>query len=180
MCSSGPGGWARCCSTPLHSTPLHSNSTETTGYLKCIKQSKAGRRKIKLRTLKLPALKLRLRLHRGGTQPVALWGIEGQGLAPRYRTALRHAMAKRLGHHTGGLPHSAFDLRSHKYMDPGDQVILHHIRAYHLVQAWPQTSPHILSNPGPTRTSSFKQSNTLGTLSDDRWQPPLACVPPDQ
>lgn len=65
--------------------------------------SKAHRRKLKLRNLKLPALKLRLRLHRGGVQPVALWGIEGQGLALRYRTALRHALAKQLGHNARGL-----------------------------------------------------------------------------
>ena len=34
-------------------------------------------------------MRTRLRLHRGGVQPVALWGFEGQGLAPKYRMALR-------------------------------------------------------------------------------------------
>ena len=53
--------------------------------------TKASDRKIKLKVLKIPALKVRLRLRRGGIQPVALWGIEGQGLAPRYSTALRQA-----------------------------------------------------------------------------------------
>ena len=33
---------------------------------------KANNRKIKLRALKIPALKVRLRLHQGGIQPVAL------------------------------------------------------------------------------------------------------------
>ena len=55
---------------------------------------KAQQRKTKLRNLKIPALKIRLRLHRGGIQPVAMWGIEGQGLAPRCRTGLRQALAK--------------------------------------------------------------------------------------
>ena len=41
---------------------------------------KARQRKLKLRTLKIPALKIRLRLHKGGIQPVALWGIEHKGL----------------------------------------------------------------------------------------------------
>ena len=64
---------------------------------------KAKQRKFRLRTLKIPALKIRLRLHRGGLQPVALGGIEAQGLAPRYRTALRQAMATHLRHRAGGL-----------------------------------------------------------------------------
>ena len=34
--------------------------------------TKAHTRKIKLRTLRIPALKIRLRLHRGGIQPAAL------------------------------------------------------------------------------------------------------------
>ena len=42
---------------------------------------KNKQRKIRLRSLKLPNLRTRLRLHRGGVQPVAFWGFEGQGLA---------------------------------------------------------------------------------------------------
>ena len=69
---------------------------------------------------------------------MALWGIEGQGLAPRYRTTLRQAIAKHLGHHNGGLLGSTYDLHSKRYIDPGDQIIIHHIKAFHqLVQAWP-------------------------------------------
>ena len=69
---------------------------------------------------------------------MALWGIEAQGLAPRYRTALRQALATHLGHHAGGLLDSTYDLHSNKYMDPGDQVILHHIKAMHtLYHTWP-------------------------------------------
>ena len=100
--------------------------------------AKANNRRLKLRALKIPGLKIRLRLHRGGIQPAALWGIEGQGLAPRYRTTLRQAMAKHLGHHTGGLLDSTYDLHSKRYIDPGDQIIIHHIRAiHHLFHAWP-------------------------------------------
>ena len=102
---------------------------------------KAKQRRLKLRTLKIPALKIRLRLHKGGIQPVALWGIGAQGLAPRYRTALRQALATHLGHHAGGLLDCTYDLHSTKYIDPGDQVILHHIKALHqLYHTWP-TAP---------------------------------------
>ena len=106
---------------------------------------KARQRRVKLRSLKIPALKVRLRLHKGGIQPVALWGIESQGLAPRYRTALRQALATHLGHHSGGLLDSTYDLHGHKYMDPADQVILHHIKAMHtLYHNWPQDQlPHL-------------------------------------
>ena len=38
--------------------------------------NKAKHRRLKLRTLKIPALRVRLRLHRGGIQPVAQWGVE--------------------------------------------------------------------------------------------------------
>lgn len=106
---------------------------------------KAQRRRIKLRNLKLPALQLRLRLHRGGIQPVAMWGAEGQGLAPRYRTALRQALAKQLGRNQDGLLDSAYDLRSNSYLDPADQVVIHRIQALHtLVQSWPPDQPQYL------------------------------------
>ena len=99
---------------------------------------KATARKVKLRSLKIPALKVRLRLHRGGIQPVALWGVESQGLAPRYRAALRNGMAKHLGHHTGGLLDVTYDIHAKRYIDPSDQVLIQHIKAiHHLIQAWP-------------------------------------------
>ena len=100
--------------------------------------AKANQRKLKLRSLKIPSLKVRLRLRRGGIQPVALWGIEAQGLAPRYRTALRAALASQLGHRKGGTLDATYDIHSNKYMDPADQVVIHHIKAMHtLYHAWP-------------------------------------------
>ena len=99
---------------------------------------KHKQRKIRLRSLKLPNLRTRLRLHRGGVQPVAYWGFEGQGLAPRYRLALRQSLATHLGLHQGGLQDIIYDQVSHKFGDPGDQVIIHHIRALHtLLHNWP-------------------------------------------
>ena len=99
---------------------------------------KNKQRRIKLRSLKLPNLRTRLRLHRGGVQPVAFWGFEGQGLAPRYRLALRQGLATHLGLHQGGLQDIIYDQVSQKFGDPGDQVIFHHIRALHtLLNNWP-------------------------------------------
>ena len=100
------------------------------------RMNKTKQRKLKLRTLKIPALKVRLRLHRGGIQPVALCTIEGQGLAPRYRTALKQAMAS--GSSCRWLLASTYDIHSNKYMDPADQILAHHIKATHtLYRAWP-------------------------------------------
>ena len=48
---------------------------------------------------------------------------QSQGLAPRYRAALRHSMAKHLGHHTGGLLDVIYDIHAKRYIDPADQVI---------------------------------------------------------
>ena len=70
---------------------------------------KNKQRRIKLRSLKLPNMSTRLRLHRGGVQPVAFWGFEGQGLAPRYRMALRQGLATHLGLHQGGLTDVIYD-----------------------------------------------------------------------
>ena len=70
---------------------------------------------------------------------MALWGVESQGLAPRYRAALRNGMAKHLGHHTGGLLDVTYDIHAKRYIDPSDQVLIQHIKAiHHLIQAWPQ------------------------------------------
>ena len=66
---------------------------------------------------------------------MALWGVESQGLAPRYRAALRQGMGKHLGHHTGGLLDVTYDIHAKRYIDP---VLIHHIKAiHHLTQAWP-------------------------------------------
>ena len=132
---------------------------------------KATQWKIKLRNLKTPALRIRLRLHRGGIQPVAIWGVEGQGLALRYRTALRHALAKHLGPQHPGC-HIRY-IHSNKYMDPADQVIIHHVRAMHqLIQAWPEDQWQHLGQAW-ANTKPYNKSNTIGTRYEDLWQPPL-------
>ena len=100
--------------------------------------TKNKQRRIKLRTLRLPNLRTRLRLHRGGIQPVALWGVEGQGLAPRYRQALRQALATHLGLHSGGLTDVIYDQHQTKYLGPADQVVIQHVQALHaLINHWP-------------------------------------------
>ena len=123
---------------------------------------KAKRRKIKLRALKIPALKICLRLHKGGVQPVALWGGEAQRLAPQNRTALRQAMATHLGHHSGGLLDSIYDLHSNKYQDPADQVLIQHA---HLVPpranraaATPRTSLATTTRTAPAQAASIVHS----------------------
>lgn len=58
-------------------------------------------------------------------------------------------MGKQLGHHAGGLLDSAYDLHSNMYMDPADEVVIHHIRAmYKLVQALPSMASGPASIPG--------------------------------
>lgn len=109
---------------------------------------KNKQRRIKLRSLKLPNLRTRLRLHRGGVQPVAFWGFEGQGLAPRYRLALRQGLAVHLGLHQGGLQDVIYDQVSNKFGDPGDQVVIHHIRALPSSPIGPQTIHSTSSKPG--------------------------------
>ena len=150
---------------------------------------KAKQRRIKLRSLKIPALKVRLRLHKGGIQPVALWGVESQGLAPRYRTALRQALATHLGHRTGGLLDTTYDLHSQKYMDPADQVILHHIKAMHtlyhnwrpeqlphLQQAWTEIHTHLQAKQHPWYVVRGPMAATIAylkqeiTLQDPWWK----------
>lgn len=145
---------------------------------------KANTRKIKLRSLKIPALKVRLRLHRGGIQPVALWGVESQGLAPRYRAALRQAMAKHLGHHTGGLLDITYDIHSKRYIDPSDQILIHHIKAiHHLIQAWPkdqlpaleqawqQTFQQLQAKQYPWYSVRGPLAATIVYLQEWGWQP---------
>ena len=144
---------------------------------------KAKQRRQKLRTLKIPALRIRMRLHKGGIQPVALWGIEAQGLAPRYRTALRQALATHLGHHAGGLLDSTYDLHSTKYMDPGDQVILHHIKAFHtllhswppdqiqhLEQAWTETVQQLSQKQHPWYVVKGPMAAAIAYMMEWQWQ----------
>ena len=144
---------------------------------------KAKQRRLKLRTLKIPALKIRLRRHKGGIQPVALWGIEAQGLAPRYRQALRQALATHLKHHAGGLLDSTYDLHSNKYMDPADQVILHHIRAMrhlyhnwpeeqmqHLEQAWSEITHQLSDRQHPWYVVKGPMAAAIAYMHEWQWQ----------
>lgn len=82
-------------------------------FLKNFCSQEPLQRKIKLRSLRLPSLGNRLRLYKGGIQSVAMWGVEVQGLAPRYRTSI--------GHHRGGLLNVIYDLHAKRYQDRGDQ-----------------------------------------------------------
>ena len=130
-------------------------------------------------------MRVRLRLHKGGIQPVALWGIEAQGLAPRYRLALRTALAKQLGHHHGGTLDATFDLHSNKYLDPADQVIIHHIKALHtlyhawptdqlehLEQAWTCIYQQLSTKSHPWYTVKGPMAATIAYLLEWQWQAP--------
>ena len=107
--------------------------------------------RIKLRSLKIPALKVRLRI-----QPVALWGVESQGLAPRYRN---------------------------KYINPADQVILHHIKAMHtlyhtwppeqiphLQQAWTELHTQLQAKQHPWYVVKGPMAATIAYLLEWQWQ----------
>ena len=135
--------------------------------------AKAHKRKVKLRTLRIPTLKIRLRLHRGGIQPAALWGVEGQGLAPRYRQALRQAMAKHLGHHGGGLLDTTYDLHQKKYIDPADQVVITTSKpSTASSKPGPQNNWLHWNRPGKPPITSSTPSSTRGTPYAGPWQQP--------
>ena len=114
-----------------------------------------------------------------GIQPVAMWGVERQGLAPRYRAALRQALHWR----TGGLLGSTYHLRSNRYLDPADQVVIHHIRALHsLVQPWPpdqlpylekawsQTQQQLQTKAHPWYTVKGPMAAAIVYLQEWHWQ----------
>ena len=99
---------------------------------------RARARKAQLRKLRIPQARQKLRLYRGGIHPCAVWGVEAQGLAPRYRTELRVAFGRHLQWQRGGNLDIVFDLHSQKYRDPGDSVILGHMKAmWKILQSWP-------------------------------------------
>ena len=67
-------------------------------------------------------------------------------------------MAKHLGHHSGGLLDITYDIHSKRYIDPGDQIIIHRIKAIHqLVQAWPTEQ---LPSLEQAWTATFQQLQT--------------------
>ena len=114
--------------------------------------------------LKIPALRVRLLGQ----------GVESQQLAPRYRMALRHALAKQLGHHSGGILDVTYDIHSAKYVDPADQIIVHHTRAMHqLIHAWPTEQLQQLQQAWKATHDSLTSKQYPGIQSRDRWQQPL-------
>ena len=126
--------------------------------------TKAKHRGLKLRSLKLPNLKTWLRLHRGGIQPVTLWGVERQGLAPRYRATLRQALAGHLGHQRGGNLDITYDIHARQYQDPTDQVLQQHIKVPHRTE---QTKPKTRPETRPEKIGA-EQSRADQTRQTDR------------
>ena len=99
---------------------------------------KARARKAQLHKLRIPKARHKLRLYKGGIHPCAVWGVEAQGLAPRYRSELRAAFGKHLQWQRGGNLDTVFDLHSQKYRDPGDSVIIGHMKElWKILQSWP-------------------------------------------
>ena len=112
---------------------------------------------------------------------MALWGIEAQGLAPRYRIALRQAQATHLRHHAGGLLDSTYD--PHSNIDPADQVILHHIRAMHtlyhnwpadqiqhLEQAWTEISHQLSQRQHPWYAVKGPMAAAIAYMKEWKWR----------
>ena len=109
-----------------------------------LRMQKAFNRHKHVRRLKIPKVGHRLRLHKGGIHPCAVWGAQAQGMAPRYRTQLRTMMARHFGHQRNGSLDVVFDLHSHEATDPADSVILQHVQAVvHLFQRWPDSLNHV-------------------------------------
>ena len=122
---------------------------------------KNKQRRIKKRSLKLPNLRTRLRLHRGGVQPVAFWGFEGQGLAPRYRLALRQGLAVHLGLHQGGLQDVIYDQVSQKFGDPGDRWS--YTTSGHYTPSFPIGRPTISSTSSKHGSHSATRYTNIST-----------------
>lgn len=126
--------------------------------------AKSTNRKLKLRSLRLPRLRNRLRLHRGGIQPVAMW-------SPRYRTILRQALGTQLGHHKGGLLDIVYDIHASRYQDPGrssthqssklsSPSLMHGLR----------TNLHIWLEHGSNFKATSKSRSTPAIRSKDPWR----------
>lgn len=137
---------------------------------------KAKQRRLKLRALRLPSLSNRLRLYKGGIQSVAMWGVEAQGLAPRYRTVLRQALGRQLGHHRGGLLDVIYDFNAKRYQDLGDQIILSHIKAFKdLLDAWPadqhsHISRQLATTSTPTTASRHQVKGPMAAVIVYMWE----------
>ena len=135
------------------------------------RMQKAKQRRLKLRNLKIPTLRVRLRLHCGGIQPVAIWGVESQGLAPRYPQALRQALAKQLGHHNGGILDVTYMTSTRPNM------LIPEIKSSSTTsepctcsyKAGLQSNYHSYNKHGKRPIKACRSNSTHGTPSKDPW-----------
>ena len=74
-------------------------------------------------------------------------------------------MATHLGHHAGGMLDATYDIHSHKYVDPADQIIVRRIKALH-------TRFHTWSRPGSRSTINCKgpMAATIAYMTEWNWQ----------
>ena len=88
-----------------------------------------------------------------------------------------------LGHHQGGALDATYDAHSNRYMDPADQVVIHHIKAMHtlyhawptgqishLEQAWTSIHQHLSAKEHPWYTVKGPMAATVAYLLEWKWQ----------
>ena len=101
------------------------------------RQLKGNLRRRELKTLRVPTMSFRVRLHRGAIHSVMAWGAESLGIPPARMKVFRLALAQHLGLQKGGNLDVLF-LAETRYEDPQNTLIKQHVKTVRrLMSQWP-------------------------------------------
>ena len=102
------------------------------------RRKKAGRKSVKLASLKIPTRSIQLKLYKGSIVAGSSWGHQAMGLAPQVRRRLRATMGGQIGLQRTGNLDILYDMYP-KHKDPDFAAFEDQIRAYRKFHGnWPE------------------------------------------
>ena len=102
------------------------------------RRKKAGRKTVKMTSLKIPNRAIRLKLYKSSILAGINWGHEAMGLAPQVRRRIRATMARQMGCHRTGSIDIVFSMHP-RHRDPDFGAFADQVRLYRRFYGnWPE------------------------------------------
>ena len=109
------------------------------------RQGKAKSRSRRMRNLRIPRPKARIRLARGSVLTSATYGHQSQGISPKRMKWLRATLVSNLGRQTLGGTLTVLEIHSHQIPDPLEQTVCEHVQVF---SSYPEPFPsHLGGSP---------------------------------
>ena len=145
------------------------------------RQGKAKSRSRRMRNLRIPRPKARIRLARGSVLTSATYGHQSQGISPKRMKWLRATLVSNLGRQTLGGTLTVLEIHSHQIPDPLEQIVCEHVQVFlrilsrspaiweEVQSAWPMIQARLEASPHPWKIVAGPISAMMQYCRDLGW-----------